>query len=181
GGEQWLTVPVLRNFPQLIKDVCINNVTDWRASHWKAITYNYQKSGYLEKYKTLFENIYMNRWEKLRDLNIEFIRAICLCLGLKKKFMYSSELAATGEKVERLINICKKVNADTYLSPAGSYDYIEENNMFKDSGINLIYHDYSFSTYRQLYGEFISHLSVIDLLFNEGDKALEVIRSNRKN
>ena len=38
---QWLTVPIIGKFGQMIKDVKINDLEPWRAKHIKAIEYNY--------------------------------------------------------------------------------------------------------------------------------------------
>ena len=53
----------------------------------------------------------------------------------------------------------------------------DENNLFNESGIVLSYQQYGHPEYRQLYGDFIPYMSVIDLLFNEGENSLEIIRS----
>ena len=48
NGWMWLTVPVLTKgcFGQLIKDVQINNATQWRKQHWKSIYYSYINAPY---------------------------------------------------------------------------------------------------------------------------------------
>ena len=80
-------------------------------------------------------------------------------------------------KVEDLVNICQELGADHYFSPAGSKDYIDQNNLFIKSGIKLSYQNYTHPTYNQLFGDFIPYMSALDLLFNEGDCSLEIIRS----
>ena len=44
---------------------------------------------------------------------------------------------------------------------------------------NLAYHDFIHSVYRQLFGDFLSHLAVRDLLFNEDADSLGIVRSGR--
>ena len=88
-----------------------------------------------------------------------------------------------GSKDERLVSICKELEAETYISPIGAFNYIEKNNKygnFEKSETKLIYQDYKHPEYNQLYGNFVSHLSILDLLFNEGfNNSLDVIRSGR--
>ncbi len=55
----------------------------------------------------------------------------------------------------------------------------EGEHLFEQAGVKLIYHDYQHPVYRQLYGEFVPFLSVIDLLFNCGKDSLDVL-TNRK-
>ena len=52
--------------------------------------------------------------------------------------------------------------------------------MFDREKISIQFQDFKFPHYFQLYDDFITHLSVIDLLFNEGVKSLELIRSGRR-
>jgi len=111
------------------------------------------------------------------DLNIKLIKWICSKLNIKTKFICSSELDIQGSKAELLFNICNNLEANHYLSPAGSKGYIEENNLFLKNGIRLSFQNFKHPTYNQLFGDFIPYLSVIDLLFNEGEKSLELIKS----
>lgn len=118
-GEHWLSIPVVRRFPQLLKDVQINNSADWARNHFKTICQNYQKSAKYALYVADFEKIYSTNWARLIDLNVGLIRLISNKLGIEKKMVFSSSLNVTGSKVSRLIDICKKLRADNYLSPAG--------------------------------------------------------------
>jgi hypothetical protein len=79
-----------------------------------------------------------------------------------------------GDRIERLINICKKFNADIFYEGASGKNYIEEE-AFSKEGIRVVFQDYRYPIYDQLYGNFIPYLSVIDLIFNQGDKSLSVL------
>jgi hypothetical protein len=67
------------------------------------------------------------------------------------------------------------LGAKEYLSGIGGKNYLEPE-LFERNGIKLKYQNYKPKEYKQLYGEFIPNLSVIDLLFNMGDEAQEYIR-----
>ena len=82
--------------------------------------------------------------------------------------------------MELLIDICKQLGAECYLSPPGSRGYIEGNNVFKENGIVLYYQNYSHPEYQQRYDGFVPHLSILDLLFNEGKASLEILRTGQK-
>lgn len=86
----------------------------------------------------------------------------------------------SADRSERLIQICHLLGADEYLSPIGSFEYIEKDGQFSKSDVRLLYQHFEHPTYKQLYGEFIAHLSVIDLLLNEGPRSLEIIRSGMR-
>ena len=179
-GEIWLTVPVLQSLGQKINEVKINNNSNWKEKHWKSIKYNYNKAPYFKTYFKFFEETYNTDWQYLVDLNIHIIKWVCNQLNIKKDFIKSSDMGIEGKKTDLLVNICKKLNADTYLSPLGSAVYIEKNNLFEREGIKLEYQHFEHPIYKQLWEDFVPHISVIDLLFNEGDKSLDIIRSGRR-
>src|SRR6476660_4489118 len=42
-GCQWITVPVLHRFGQLVNEVCINQAVTWRSQHLRAIEMHYAR------------------------------------------------------------------------------------------------------------------------------------------
>jgi hypothetical protein len=177
NGAQWLTVPVLIKFNEhtLINEVKINNEANWRKKHLFSIRQNYSKAPYYHHYSYIFEEAYEREWEYLIDLDIHFIFKLAEVIGIDTgKVTRSSTLSVMGDRIERLINICKKFNADTFYEGTSGKNYIEEE-AFSKEGIRVIFQDYRHPIYDQLYGNFIPYLSVIDLLFNQGDKSLSVL------
>jgi hypothetical protein len=177
-GAQWLTVPVkVDGFP-LIKDVEIDNHTNWEVKHLKSIRQNYSKAPYFEMYFDIFDKIYTDTWKWLVDLDTAFILALKNALGIDTDVRYASALRITGERTQRLIDMCLRLEATEFLEGAAGKTYLEGKGeeMFKANGIKLTYQEYHHPVYPQLYGDFISQLSVIDLLFNCGPASLEIIR-----
>jgi hypothetical protein len=88
----------------------------------------------------------------------------------------SSEFPYRGqEKNEKLISMCKFMGSDTYLSGSGGKAYVDEK-AFKAANIKLSWHRYNHPRYIQsIGGDFEPNMSVIDLLFNTGPKAKEII------
>jgi len=179
NSEIMLTVPVFTKgrFNQEIRDVQIDVSQRFQKKHFNSIQLNYKNSKYYKFYIGELEEIFFSKISRLANLNIKLIKWLSSKIGIKTKFIYSSELDGSGSKTELLINICLEINANHYLSPIGSESYIEKNNLFTSSGIQLSYQNYQHPTYNQLFGDFIPYLSVIDLLFNEGEKSLEIIKS----
>lgn len=178
NGVQWLTVPVLMKFEDrpFIKEVKIDNKLPWRKKHLTSIRQNYSKAPFYNKYIEIFEEAYSREWEFLVDLDIYFILQLTKCLGMEeKKIIMSSSLNVAGNKIERLINICKLFNADTFYEGAAGRNYIDET-LFNKEGIKVEFQNYKHPIYSQLYGDFIPYLSVIDLLFNNGEKSLSILK-----
>lgn len=182
NGIQWLTVPVHVSLkePLLIKDVRINNGQNWAKKHLFSIRQNYAKAPFLKEYINIFEEAYSEKWEYLVDIDLHFILKLADCLGMdNKEIVRASSLNVTGNRIERLIRICKTFNANTFYEGASGKNYVDET-YFTEHGIKVEYQDYKHPVYNQLYGDFIPYLSVIDLLFNHGGESLSIL-TNKKN
>jgi hypothetical protein len=166
-GWQWLTVPIKnREALNNINEMEINNETNWRESHWKALLYNYKKAPYFEKYAGFFEEVYKKDWKLINDLNIYLIRGIMDLFGLKKEIIIASSLGVEGKSDDLLIDICQKLRANTYLAGSGGKEYMDLEK-FKKQNIEVIFHEFTHPIYKQQFGEFIPNLSVIDFIFND--------------
>ena len=77
--------------------------------------------------------------------------------------------------------ICHHLESDTYLSPLGASVYLlHEMEIMSAAGIAVFFQNYVHPEYRQLFPPFLPYASVLDLLFNEGPKSLEILRSGRR-
>ena len=181
NGPLWLTVPVLSKgkLYQKINDVQINRMdnTSPFVKHLRSIENNYKKAPFFEDYFAGIEEILSSPTEKLSVLNFKLICLICTYLGMHFQYRWASSLPVNGAKDELLFNICQAVNASHYISPPGSMNYLEQSKLFSDSDIQVDYFSYDHPSYNQLSPSFESHLSVIDLLFNEGHRSLDIIKS----
>jgi hypothetical protein len=175
-GSIWLTLPVRNKgrFGQLIREVELNESVPWRKKHIKTLEANYSRSIYFLKYYDSIKNLYDISNGSLSILNITFIKYICAELGIKTKFINASEMKISGTSTNRLVDICMQLGADTYFSGFGGSKYQEEE-IFNKYGIKLQYSDFIHPVYTQLWGEFIPNLSIFDLLFNCGERSLEIL------
>ena len=174
-GPQWLTVPVLHKFPQNIDDVEINNLVNWREVHFKTIRQNYSGSAFWDVNKKEIEKFYSVKWTKLIDVNMESIIFLNKKLGINPDFRMSSELGAEGKSTERLVNICKKLGADTYLAGAGGKEYMDLP-LFDKAGIKVVFQEYAHPRYAQPEGGFVPNLSALDILLNHGANAAGIFK-----
>jgi len=175
-GWQWLTVPVTYRFPQRINEVKINHAVDWRKKHLQALISNYSKAPFFKEYILFLEQAYAGNWEFISELNIFFIEYIREKLGLKDKpTVRASELKLSDDPTGRLIDICRTIGADTYLAGRDGARYMDLEK-FKAGGVKVITQDFQHPVYPQRFGEFVSNLSIVDLLFNCGPQSIEMIR-----
>ena len=184
NGLQWLTVPVLvqGRFEQLIQDVKIEN-RDCLRKHLRTLEHNYRRAPWFEMYFAQINGIFASVVHDLRlaDLNVRIIEWIMDCLGIRTLLRKSSELGCAGKRSQLLVNICETLGAGSYLSPIGSAGYLlAELNLFEEQNIEVSFQNYEHPQYRQQFGEFIPYASVLDLLFNEGEHAGQIVRSGRR-
>jgi len=181
NGYIWLTVPVRHNFGQMINQVSIDNKQKWKKKHLTSIMQSYSKAPYFEEYFHFFEGVYNREWHKLRDLNIYLIKQIAGFLGIKDtEYAVLSELniETSQNPTQRLIDICEHVGASNYIIGARAKDYMEEWR-WKKTKVNLEYFEPDYTSYPQLYGDFIDNCAIIDLLFNCGPDSGKYIFGRR--
>jgi len=177
NGIQWLSVPVQFKLSEasLITEIKIDNNVNWRKKHLTSIRQNYSKAKYFMDYIGLFEEAYAREWDYLIDLDLFFIEGLARFLGMGEKIINrSSAIAVQGDRIGRLINLSNHFGADTFYEGHSGKNYIDEE-IFLAQGIKVEYQNYQHPVYRQLYGEFVPFLSIIDLLFNHGSDSLAIL------
>ena len=186
-GEIFLSIPVRRpkGLHTSILEALLDDTHDWRRKHLRSIYINYRKAHYFNDVFPFVKDLILNNIKYLADFNINFIEEIKKVIGINTPTIRSSSLTGVEGKKDNLVaNICKLLNADTYISPPGAAIYIEKDvpgGAFAKNGIELYYHNYEHPVYNQLYGEFLPYMGIIDLLFNEGfENALDIIKEGRR-
>ncbi len=176
-GSVWLTVPVIQKnkYEQSLLETKIDNSTSWKRKHLETIRCHYSKAPFFELYFPWCEKIFNSEWEYLLDLSMETIEYLREQLKIDTPLLRSSELGGEGNKTQRLISICKQLEATQYLSGEAAKDYISEKD-FADQGIKLEYQEYQHPEYQQRYTGFVPFLSTLDLLFNCGEKSLGILK-----
>lgn len=135
------------------KDIKIDYNQDWVRRHMGCLKSAYGKSPFYEYYAPELIQTYHKKFTYLVDLNYELL-TICLRLvGIKKNIAYnlSGHFESENEVVNdiSLINNKKSTNAYKYYQPVPYY---------------------------QTFGnDFVSNLSIVDLIFNMGPEAKSVL------
>jgi hypothetical protein len=184
GGLSLLTVPVAvkGRFHQRIKDVEIDNRRFIRK-HLRSIETNYNRAPFLSQYFPEIAQILEmgSCGASLADLNIQLIRWLCQVLGVRTRLLRSSQINHEGSRSELLLNLCRTLNADCYLSSAGSSQYLlHDVPRFSEAGIDVAFQQYTHPHYRQQFPPFVPYASIVDLLLNEGARSLDILRSGRR-
>ncbi|GIU70566.1 MAG: hypothetical protein KatS3mg003_0045 [Candidatus Nitrosocaldaceae archaeon] len=182
-GAKWLSVPIIRNLPQTIDNVLINNMPingkTWNETHLNTLRVNYSKAKFYDKYIDDIRIIYNKEWKYLAEFNLGLIKHILFILGIKKDIILLSSLNVEGKSSDLIVNICKKLGADEYISGIGGKNYLDEK-LLESNSIKLFYSKFNCPEYEQQFPQlgFIPNLSIIDMLFNVGSDTLKLIVEN---
>lgn len=156
NGAQALTIPVVHNYLQTMRDVRISEHGNWRHQHWNAIQSAYRKSPFFDYYADDFAHFYEEKNGFLLDFNMRLHNVVCELLGLEREIAILEKTSV--ESIE---------NNFSDLRPLASVQEIE-----KEKYLN-------YQPYYQVFAQrngFIPNLSIIDLLFNMGPEGLLVLR-----
>jgi len=155
NGKQMLNIPIVHaknKTRQKTKDIKIDYGFDWQKIHKKSLEGAYRSSPYFEFYEDELLTIFDKRHQFLMDLNFDTIQIINACLQLELTYKKTTEFHPIIER-----------NKDCrYLADA---KHIQ---------------DYNLKKYTQVFDDkhgYISNLSILDLLFNEGTNTLQYLKN----
>ena len=165
----WATLPVKNKIGTDISKIKIAD-EQWKNKHLSKIKNSYSKSIHFpelwEKINILINSINSNN---LADINKNIIIGICDWLDFRTNFYTSSDLKFNSnlKAEEKLIEMIKYFNCNSYISGQGAKNYQDEAKFVKEN-IKLYYTNYNDNPYNQFTDNFITRISILDLLFNLG-------------
>lgn len=180
-GPHWLTVPVRLSGSgkPANNQVRIEPNLPWPRKHIGTIRQFYSKAPYIAAYLPFLEKLLSQNWDRLLDLNLAVLGLLCSWLDVRYQPILSSSLHLKGERSERLLGICKHFGATHYLSGNAAQSYLDTA-IFEKAAIEIVWQNYRHPVYSQLHGEFVSHLSVLDLLMNCGEESKLILRQSSR-
>ena len=142
-GWTYIQVPTITKgkMEQNICDVLINNNEEWREKNYKTISLLYGKAPFYNEYKDFLDDLYTRHWEKLMDLDIYIMEYIFKLLDVKTEIFYDWNYNFEGKKTDMLVDMCKQIDCDTYLSNLGSSAYVDIT-CFTENNLNHQYINY---------------------------------------
>ncbi len=168
-GTLLITVPCRRGTKSIL-DVEITNSLIYEKL-LRTISQSYSKATYKNEVLNVLEHVFSKGHNLLSNLNCELISNFAASLNIHTRIYRSSELKIPKqEKGQRLLMICKELNAEEYISVPGTLSYLQENNPFTSSSVTLKFFSFAHPQYPQLHGSFQPYLSIIDPIANIGQK-----------
>jgi hypothetical protein len=178
-GPFRLKVPVIGAFGSSITEIRTNDALGWKERHLKTITANYKRAPYFEQVFHDIEELLMNSYSGLAEMNITLITFICNMFGFKTRFERSSVIGTGKLNEERIIEICRILGGNIYYSGTGAKKYQNDED-FASKGITLRYSDFTAFHYPQLWEGNQLNVSIIDYLMNCGYDWKRVADSQNK-
>lgn len=177
-NSMWLTIPVLNKTKGLLNEVKIDYSKNWVYKHKSAIKFNYEDTPFFDLYWKDIESILDKKYTKIFDLNITLIDYFISILDIHTKTIFSSDLEIDLVGSQKLCEICKLVGGDTYLSGELGQNYLNST-IFENENISVIFEKFEHPTYSQKYSKFLPNMSIIDLLFNEGNNSKNILKNSK--
>lgn len=178
-GIEWLTLPVVTRskLGQPIEEVEI--AEPWAERHWGTIEMHYRRARYFSEYSALVRSWFerLDGERLLTSVNEFLIREIAQHLGVITEIQRDRHFQSDGRRTERIVSLCQAVGATHYLSGPSARSYIDEE-QFRVAGIVLEWMEYGpYPEYEQLHRPFEHSVTVLDVIFNCGVHARQMIRS----
>lgn len=156
NGKLALNIPVIHSQKKRKKycDVKIYNEANWQSQHWKSLLSAYRTSPFFEFYEDVFKPLFELKTNFLLDFNLKCFYVICDCLELNPTI---SKTDTYRKDIKDVIDFRSLVHAK------------KEPN-------------HEFDSYTQVFSNkhgFLSNLSILDLLFNEGPNALPYLEAQK--
>lgn len=144
----------------------------WKMKFLKSLQISYGKAPYYIETVALIEGVLNKHYLTISDLAIQSVQAICEILSVKTNILVSSKDFYNTKplpKTERLINITKDLQGDTYVNPIGGLELYHHDD-FNTKNIQLLFLKSNPIAYKQFENNFMPWLSIIDvMMFNSKD------------
>lgn len=152
-------------------EVRLNQAVDWQKRQLNFLWDNYHKFPYWEEVYKSFAFVFEEKFETLQQVNERTIRQIMLLLDIQTPLIYQSSLSydRTTKNNDLVLELCKAVGADCYLSGNGAKKYMEVE-AFRQQGINVQFQTFDPPPYTQKYSRdgAVPGLSILDVFLNCG-------------
>jgi len=172
GKDVYITLPIEKDSDYLNVDERIISKNFDKKKLLIQIREYYKKAPYLSTGIKLFEEILMFEDRNLFEFIFNSIKVICNNLEIKTQILISSKIEINHKLKgkDKVISICKALNANNYINPIGGVELYNKND-FQVENINLKFLQTQYFEYSQKEFSFVPFLSILDMLmFNTIDE-----------
>lgn len=172
-GTSWLTIPIHR--PNGLRTrICDAQAAtgDWHIRHLEMLFQNYRNAPSFHRVRPFLVELYRTcPTKRLSDINHHFLTQIAEYLGIRTRFWWSMDFDLPQDRNERLVELCRKLQATEYISGPSAEVYLDARS-FNASGIDVRFFGYEgFPPYSQVHPPFDPFVSVLDPILHWGEQA----------
>lgn len=180
SSARYLSIPLgVKQVP--IKDLLMPTRETWKIKTLNIIHNSYHNSMFYESVISDIQYLLMNDSEYFSEYSMNIVNFLVKKLNIDTQIIIDTDFSKDfGISNERNIAICKEIKANTYLSGNGAKNY-NDINLFNVNNIDLTYQDYIQPIYFQDSSQFISGLSIMDVIFNCGYEKTEKMLKHNEN
>jgi hypothetical protein len=173
-GAAWLTVPVEH-------DHRIDNSGSaqqhWQRRSWLTLETNYRRAPHWQHYCDELREVYVGRtWTSLVELDLHMLGLARRWLGIETEVIRASQLGLCGAKTDRIVELCRRLGARSYLSGCGGSTALDVERLGR-AGFGVIRQSFQHPVYSQRYPErgFDANLGFLDLVLNCGPASRDIL------
>ncbi len=145
----------------------------------KTISMAYHKAPYYNVVIVLLDKVFSYHSSNLADFISNSIKQVCKYLGIRTKILMSSDIEKDNslKGQDKILEICKLLGADVYYNAIGGKELYYQDE-FEQNGIDLHFVQPNIQSYQQYGKEFISGLSMIDvMMFNSIEEINKMLKN----
>lgn len=170
GASHKFTIPIEKaSQNKLIMDSKLNFDEKAKEKFLLTISNAYKKAPHYTKVMPMLEEIIYNEEKDLTKYIYKSLMDISSYLEIDTIFYISSQIEKDNSLFaqDRIIEICKKLNATEYINPCGGRKLYSCKD-FEDEGMRLFFLDTKSEEirYKQNMNEFVENLSIIDVMMH---------------
>lgn len=171
----YITVPLQQaSQNKRICDISIEASPVWRNKMIKSIENTYRKAPYFTEVFPIVDKLINHETDKLSDYLAYQLQMLSIFLSIKTEFVLTSRCYENAQlsSQERILDICKRELATTYINPLGGH-MLYNTESFQNEGIDLRFIIMQPMHYKQRTTGFVPYLSIIDALMEIGPENIK--------
>ncbi|MCK5056233.1 MAG: WbqC family protein [Candidatus Aminicenantes bacterium] len=178
-GEIRLTVPLKKKGlgRQKIKNLEIYQKKYWGKKFLATLSHLYGKSIYFERIYKPLARIIKKQDNQFLNMVIEILEVLRSGLGINTPFILQSQTGVAESGITLLIQIAGMAGADEVILPYPSRPLVDWR-QFEKAEIGVTFLKFTAPVYPQFRGDFISCLSILDMLFSLGQESTQLLKKS---
>ncbi len=178
GKTQLFSIPLEKSsdYLDVVQKIISPEFEKERKKILAQIHSGYRKAPEFKNVYPLIEEVFMHDNKNLFEFTLHSVQKVTAFLGINIPIKVSSKFDVDHslKGSAKVRSLAKAANADYYINPIGG-QCLYSVDEFKADGIDLKFHNYRPIPYTQVdVSEFISHMSIIDVLMNNSPQQVQV-------